>query len=154
MRRPARRHSPIRTEPSVFGDKVNTSAFLAGLQLGYNWQVAPRWVVGVQGDVSYLDSNGSFTCMQASAQLIGSNCQVSPRLLASLTGRVGYLIDPMGHTLLYGKGGGAWMDSDISITPNQYQLQRRLERTCHRHRAPAGTAMPGAERSAPASSTR
>jgi opacity protein-like surface antigen/outer membrane protease len=67
--------------PSTFGDKVNTAAFLAGLQLGYNWQV-------------------------------------SPRLLASLTGRVGLLIDPLRHTLLYGKGGGAWMGSDISITPN------------------------------------
>ena len=43
---------------------------------------------------------------------------MSPRVLASLTGRVGYLIDPLGHTLLYGKGGGAWMGSDISITPN------------------------------------
>ena len=104
--------------PSVFGDKVNTAAFLAGLQLGSNWQVAPRWVVGLQADASYLDSSGSFTCMQASAQLIGSNCQVSPRVLASLTGRVGYLIDPLGRTLLYGKGGGAWMGSDISITPN------------------------------------
>jgi outer membrane protease len=80
--------------------------------------VAPRWVVGLQGDVSYLDSNGSFTCMQASAQLIGSNCQVSPRLLASLTGRVGFLVDPLGHTMVYGKGGAAWLDSDISITPN------------------------------------
>lgn len=39
-------------------------------------------------------------------------------MLASLTGRVGYLIDPLGHTLLYGKGGGAWIGSDISITPN------------------------------------
>ena len=55
--------------PSVFGDKVNTAAFLAGLQLGYNWQVAPRWVVGLQADASYLDSNGSFTCMQASAAI-------------------------------------------------------------------------------------
>jgi hypothetical protein len=74
--------------------------------------------VGLQADASYLDSSGNFTCMQASAQLIGSNCQVSPRVLASLTGRVGYLIDPLGRTLLYGKGGGAWMGSDISITPN------------------------------------
>ena len=74
--------------------------------------------MGLQADASYLDSSGSFTCMQASAQLIGSNCQVSPRVLASLTGRVGYLIDPLGRTLLYGKGGGAWMGSDISITPN------------------------------------
>ena len=104
--------------PSVFGDKVNTAAFLAGLQLGYNWQVAPRWVVGLQADASYLDSNGSFTCMQASAAIVGSNCEVSPRVLASLTGRVGLLVDPLGHTLLYGKGGGAWMGSDISITPN------------------------------------
>ena len=110
--------------PSVFGDKVNTAAFLAGLQLGYNWQVAPRWVVGLQADASYLDSNGSFTCMQASAAIVGSNCEVSPRVLASLTGRVGLLVDPLGHTLLYGKGGGAWMGSDISITPNNSNTRR------------------------------
>lgn len=104
--------------PSVFGDKVKAAAFLAGLQVGYNWQVAPRWVVGLQADASYLDSNGNFTCMQPSAAIIGSNCQVSPRVLTSLTGRVGFLVDPLGRTLLYGKGGGAWMGSDISITPN------------------------------------
>jgi opacity protein-like surface antigen len=104
--------------PSIFGDKVNTATFLAGLQLGYNWQVAPRWVVGLQADASYLDSNGTYTCMQASAEIVGSNCQVSPRVLASLTGRVGFLVDPLGRTLIYGKGGGAWMNSDISITPN------------------------------------
>ena len=108
--------------PSVFGDKVNTAAFLAGLQLGYNWQVAPRWVVGLQADASYLDSNGSFTCMQASAAIVGSNCEVSPRVLASLTGRVGLLVDPVGHTLLYAKGGAAWMGSDISITPNNSNI--------------------------------
>jgi opacity protein-like surface antigen len=104
--------------PSVFGDKVNTAAFLAGLQVGYNWQVAPRWIVGLQADASYLDSIGSFTCMQPSAAIVGSNCEVSPRVLASLTGRVGVLVDPLGRTLLYGKGGGAWMDSDILVTPN------------------------------------
>ena len=82
--------------PSVFGDKVNTAALLAGLQLGYNWQVAPRWVVGLQADASYLDSNGSFTCMQPSAAIVGSNCEVSPRVLASLTGRVGLSYRPAG----------------------------------------------------------
>ena len=104
--------------PSIFGDKVKTAAFLAGLQLGYNWQVAPRWVVGLQADASYLNSNGSFTCTQASVEIVGSNCQVSPRVLASLTGRLGFLVDPLGRTLIYGKGGGAWMDSDMSIAPN------------------------------------
>jgi opacity protein-like surface antigen len=57
--------------PSIFGDKVNTSGFLAGLQLGYNRQMAPRWVVGVLADLSYLDSGGSFTCMQASPIIVG-----------------------------------------------------------------------------------
>jgi opacity protein-like surface antigen/outer membrane protease len=104
--------------PSVFGDTVKTSAFLAGLQVGYNWQVAPRWVVGLQGDASYLASNGSFTCMQRSAAIVGSNCEVSPHVLASLTGRAGFLVDPLGRTLLYGKGGGAWLDSDLLIVPN------------------------------------
>ena len=74
--------------------------------------------MGLQADASYLNSIGSFTCMQPSAAIVGSNCEVSPRVLASLTGRVGVLVDPLGHTLLYGKGGGAWMDSDILITPN------------------------------------
>jgi opacity protein-like surface antigen/outer membrane protease len=104
--------------PSVFGDTVKTSAFLGGLQVGYNWQIAPRWVVGLQGDASYLASNGSFTCMQPSAAVVGSNCEVSPHVLASVTGRVGLLVDPLGHTLVYGKGGGAWIDSDILVVPN------------------------------------
>jgi opacity protein-like surface antigen len=104
--------------PSIFGDKVNTSGFLAGLQLGYDWQVNPRWVVGVVADTSYLDSSGSFTCLQASPIIIGSNCEVSPRALATVAGRIGFLLDPPGHTLIYGKAGGAWMDSHISMHPN------------------------------------
>ncbi|MGD0331877.1 MAG: porin family protein [Xanthobacteraceae bacterium] len=109
--------------PSIFGDKVTTAGFLAGLQLGYNWQVAPRWVVGVVADTSYLDSNGSFTCMQAFTTLIGSNCEVNPRALATVAGRVGFLVDPLGHTLVYGKGGAAWTDSHISIYPNSANFQ-------------------------------
>ena len=104
--------------PSVFGDKVNTSGFLAGLQSGYNWQVSPRWVAGVIADLSYFDSNGSFTCQQASPIIIGSNCEVSPRGLATVAGRIGFLVDPPDHTLIYGKAGGAWLNSPISISPN------------------------------------
>ncbi len=105
--------------PSIFGDKVNTTSLLAGLQVGYNWQVAPRWVVGLQADTNYLDSGGDFTCMQSSSAIVGSNCAVSPHVLGSLTGRAGLLVDQLGRTLLYGKGGGAWMNSDILITPNR-----------------------------------
>jgi opacity protein-like surface antigen len=103
---------------SVFGDTVKISGFPAALQLVYNLQLGSRWLIGLQADAGYLDSAGSFTCMQASAEILGSNCQVSPRALASLTARAGFLVDPPGRTLIYGKTGAAWMDSDVSITPN------------------------------------
>jgi uncharacterized protein (UPF0210 family) len=103
---------------ALFGDKVNTSGFLAGLQLGYDWQINPRWVVGVVADVNYLDGKGTFTCMQASPTLLGSNCEVDPRALASVAGHLGYLLDPLGRTLLYGKAGGAWTNSEITVHPN------------------------------------
>ena len=105
--------------PSLFGDKVTTPGFLAGAQLGYNWLVAPRWIVGVETAVSALDSHdGTNTCMQASVTIIGSNCEVMPRALASFTGRLGFVPDVRGHMLLYGKAGAAWIGDDISINPN------------------------------------
>jgi opacity protein-like surface antigen len=104
--------------PSIFGDKVNTSGFLAGLQLGYDWRVNSRWVLGVVADANYLDGKGTFTCMQASPTLIGSNCEVDPRVLTTVAGRLGYVLDPLGRTLLYGKAGGAWTNSNVSVHPN------------------------------------
>lgn len=103
--------------PSVFGDRVTSTGFLAGAQIGYNWVVAPRWVAGVGADASYIDSSGTNTCMQATITLIGSNCKAAPRVLATLTGRVGYAIDPDGRTLLYGKGGAAWTNNHLSVNP-------------------------------------
>jgi opacity protein-like surface antigen len=105
--------------PSLFGDKVTNPGFLAGAQLGYNWLVAPRWIIGLETAVSALDShNGTDTCMQASVTIIGSNCEAMPRALASFTGRLGFLADAKGHTLVYGKAGAAWIRNDISINPN------------------------------------
>ena len=74
--------------------------------------------MGLQADANYLDSNGSFTCLQARTTLIGSNCEVSTHGLATAAGRIGFLVDPLHHTLIYGKAGGAWMDSHIVIHPN------------------------------------
>jgi opacity protein-like surface antigen len=93
--------------PSLFGDKVTTPGFIGDLQLGYDWLVAPRWVIGVGADASFLSSDASFTCLQASITIVGSDCAVRPRALATFTGRLGYVIDPEGRTLIYGKGGAA-----------------------------------------------
>lgn len=103
--------------PSIFGDKVNTPGFLGGGQIGYNWQSANSpWVFGVEADISGLDSDGTNTCFAFSGQFVPANCHVSPEALGTFTGRVGYATGTDGRTLLYLKGGAAWVHDSIDMT--------------------------------------
>ncbi len=107
---------------SLFGDSVTTPGFLAGLQLGYNLQFAPQWVAGLELSGSVLSSQGANTCFQSSITLVGANCQAFPREIATLTGRLGFVPVPGGRTMIYGKGGVAWMRSDFSAATNYVDL--------------------------------
>ncbi|HEX5509319.1 MAG TPA: outer membrane beta-barrel protein [Pseudolabrys sp.] len=105
--------------PSIFGDKVRSPGFLAGAQVGYNWQPAGTpWVLGVEADISAVDADGTNTCSAFSAFFVSANCRVRPNALASLTGRIGYAAGPAGRTLLYLKGGAAWLNEDVNMTTN------------------------------------
>lgn len=105
--------------PSIFGDTVRTPGYLFGGQIGYNWQQgASPWVLGVEADISTLDSDGTFTCFAASGIFISANCRVRPRALGTFAGRVGYAAGPNGRTLLYAKGGAAWARDTTDITSN------------------------------------
>ena len=44
----------------ISGD-LNKTAFVGGLHAGYNWQLAPSWVVGIEADWSWTNAKGSFT---------------------------------------------------------------------------------------------
>jgi len=92
--------------PSIFGDTVRTPGYLFGGQIGYNWQQgASPWVLGVEADVSALDSDGTYTCFAFSGIFVSANCRVRPRALGAFTGRMGYAFGPSGRTLFYAKGG-------------------------------------------------
>lgn len=104
--------------PALFGGNVNTPGFLAGVQFGYNWQVRPQLLLGVEADASLVAASGTNTCLQSSIQTVGSSCKVTPREVATLTGRFGVLTEPRGRTLLYAKAGAAWMRSDTAINQN------------------------------------
>jgi opacity protein-like surface antigen/outer membrane protease len=104
--------------PSLYGDAVTTPGFAGGLQAGYNWLAAPQWVLGIEVEGSILSSQGNNTCLQSTPDIIGSNCKATPRETATFTGRLGYLTEPGGRTMLFAKGGGAWMRSDLSANPN------------------------------------
>lgn len=82
------------------------SGFLGGGQLGYNWQSG--WVVfGVQGDISGLDVKGNAPCVGF------VTCTTKSDWLATVTGRIGGVVAD--RTLVYAKGGAAWMHSSDSI---------------------------------------
>jgi len=105
--------------PSIFGDRVRTPGFLGGAQIGYNFQApSSPWVFGLEGDVSGLASDGTNTCLAFSALFVSANCHVRPRATGTFTGRIGYALGPEGHTLVYGKGGGAWLNENVDITTN------------------------------------
>ena len=95
---------------SIFGDSIQTPGFLGGGQIGYNWRArGSAWVLGVEGDISGLDSDGTNTCLAYSGFYVSSNCHSSPSGLGTIAGRLGYAAGASGHSLLYVKGGAAWV---------------------------------------------
>ncbi|XIA67584.1 outer membrane protein [Bradyrhizobium sp. TZ2] len=103
--------------PSIYGGVVDTPSFLAGGQIGYNWQ-KNSWVVGVELDASGVVSDGTNTCLAASARVVSANCKASPNVFLSGTGRVGYAFGTQGHTLAYLKGGVAWQNNRGDLVNN------------------------------------
>lgn len=87
----------------------NTSNFLGGVQAGADYQFATNWVLGIEGQYSFVTRD------TASAAFPGG-FTVSERTgnLASVTGRVGYT---WGAALLYAKGGAGFRDGEsINVT--------------------------------------
>jgi outer membrane immunogenic protein len=70
---------------------VDDAAFLAGAHLGYNWQGPSNIVLGIEGDVSFLDEID---------------------YLATVRGRLGYAFGP---TLAYVTGGAAFIGFDENL---------------------------------------
>jgi opacity protein-like surface antigen len=104
---------------SIYGDKVTTPGFLAGAQIGYNWQVPNSpWVFGLEGDLDWLDSDGTNTCLAYSGFFVSANCHAQPKLMGDLTGRVGWAYGQFNHSLFYAKGGAAFIRDQTDITRN------------------------------------
>lgn len=104
---------------SIFGDKIRTPGFLLGLQVGHNWQApGSNFVWGLEGDLSWLDAEGTNTCFAATGQITSSNCRARPDYTGTFTGRIGVATGTAGHTLLYAKGGAAVLHNRLDATTN------------------------------------
>jgi len=80
--------------------------FLGGVQAGADWQLSPIFVVGVEGQYSWLSGN------VGAAFPSGHIYTNDQRGLGSVTGRIGYTWGP---GLLYLKGGYAFSDNNESV---------------------------------------
>ena len=105
--------------PAIYGGTVRGSAASGGGQIGYNWQIpGSAFVFGIEADADVISANGSGTCLASSGFFISANCRVRPDAGGNFTGRVGYATGQSGRTLVYVKGGLAWLDERTDITTN------------------------------------
>jgi outer membrane immunogenic protein len=83
------------------------SGFLGGGQIGYNYQSG--WTVfGVQADIAGMDLKGTTPCITV------LSCTAKSDWLATVTGRVGAVVAD--KTLVYIKGGAAWMNTKHTLS--------------------------------------
>jgi outer membrane immunogenic protein len=94
---------------------IDSKGFIAGVQVGYNIQRG-NVVLGIEGDLGYLNLSGSksadLPAFEGKAEnAINGTYEISGGLYGDLTGRLGYAT---GRTLLYAKGGVAFLNAELS----------------------------------------
>jgi len=89
---------------------VNQYGATAGLSVGYNWQFAPHWLVGLEGDFGYLD-------IRRSNVEFNDDMQVGLKTdwYGTARARFGYVTGP---SLLYATGGAAFVHSRDELGGN------------------------------------
>jgi outer membrane immunogenic protein len=79
-------------------ENLRPNGWFGGGQLGYNWQYAPNWVLGIETDISggnLSDTNaGGVPLVNSKIDTFGTG-----------RGRLGYTVD---RVMVYGTGGLAW----------------------------------------------
>ena len=116
------------------------AAIIGGIHAGYNYQFAPNFLVGIEGDWQATGSKAS-SCRGTDSTPIPciSNGDVgdrgvmdistSTRSITTLRGRFGWVND---NVMIYGTGGAAWADAQTTVAPELSARVREFEHTLHR----------------------
>lgn len=108
---------PLAWEGFYAGGAIGSedSAFGGGIQAGYNHRLDPKWLIGVEGELSWTSQNDS---------------QSNNRWFDSLDARLGYTLGPW---LLYVKGGAAFTNNDVSNNTTGFSVGGGVEYMFARH---------------------
>jgi len=108
---------PVAADPA-FAGLANASlhsqqnGFIGGGQIGYNYQFANSWVVGLEADLDGLatshrtESVATFGTVGGASVTTGINASKNIDYLGTVRGRIGYLVIPT--LLVFGDGGLAY----------------------------------------------
>lgn len=98
------------TGRSIASFTMSPGSFAGGGQVGFNYQFAPNWVVGVEGDIQGTSQNAS-NCTGAGCANPGNASyfteEQKQKWFATARARLGYTT---GDWLFYVTGGGAWSE--------------------------------------------
>jgi outer membrane immunogenic protein len=101
--------------PSATG---NTKGVIGGGQVGCNYQFAPNWVIGIEGDGEAAGIKGDLTesvtftdPRTGGPNTVTGTAHAQTDWIASVTGRLGWTWD---RVMLYAKGGAAWAGDKYS----------------------------------------
>jgi outer membrane immunogenic protein len=83
--------------------QLNSSGFFGGGQAGFNWQLSPAWVIGVEADFDGADIEG---IAKATTGFAAANAGTTLDWFGTARGRAGVLVTP--NALLYATGGWAY----------------------------------------------
>ncbi len=109
---------PVDFTGMVTSEPLDGTAFRFGTYLGYNWHLAPQWVLGVEGDLGWANRtttlNGIIHPGDTLNRRASDTFGIKTTWDASVRGRVGYLVTPA--SLIYLTGGAAWLHFESTST--------------------------------------
>jgi outer membrane immunogenic protein len=97
---------------------VDARGFIGGGQIGYNWQLSPTWLVGVEADFSGADINRTSSWAGNFGRVM--TAQEKLDWLGTVRGRVGFL--PADRFLAYMTGGLAYGHGSLSTALTRVTL--------------------------------
>ncbi len=100
--------------PALVNQDYDSSTFRAGGYLGYNWQLSPNWLVGIEADLAWGDGSASVNALQGLPSNVGNFSEFRHQWDGGIRGRVGYLMTPT--WLLYLTGGAQWQHVEAKVT--------------------------------------
>ena len=116
-------------DPTLFFDfdaatfNLDGNGIIGGAQVGYNLQLAPSWVIGVEADISGTGIRGSSfapVTLAGVPALGGRTHYMSKEIewLGTVRGRLGYTWD---RWMVYATGGVAWAHAGGDLIPRNVQ---------------------------------